>query len=45
MKMIDIFCGTGTFSIIAEELGWEMVYAIDRCRWANEIYNANHKKK
>lgn len=45
MKVVDLFCGTGTFSSIAKELGWEVVYAIDMCKYAQTIYDANHDLK
>lgn len=45
MKIIDLFCGTGGFSLGFEMAGFESVLAIDLWKDAIETYNHNRKDK
>ena len=43
MKYIDLFAGTGAFSYVLENKGFQCVFANDIMESSKEIYNKNHK--
>lgn len=42
-KFIDLFAGTGAFSHVLENKGWQCVFANDMMESSKEIYKKNHK--
>lgn len=45
LKLIDLFCGAGGFSLGFEQAGFESVLAIDKWEDAVKTYNHNRKNK
>jgi hypothetical protein len=41
LKAVDLFAGTGAFSLALEALGVDVVYANDQCKQSKKVYKKN----